>query len=318
MIEHDFVGVDIAKDKFDANLLYKDKPIKKTFNNTKNGIIQFHNWINKHTSNTWVCLESTGHYGEQLAEFLYKNMVRVSMVNPMPIKQFIKLRLTRNKNDAVDARMIREFAEIYKPRIFQPRPNEQKILRELIQLLDTLKKQKIKLNNQLDALQTSEAKKEFKNIIRMIDRKEKYLEKKINDTVNKYESLSESINSLTEIKGIGKLSAYRIMAYLPDVNNFNSAKQLAAYVGVSPRQCESGRYKGKTRMSKFGNAKLRNALYMPALVAKCFNEPLQPFVKRLEKNGLAPKAIIGAVMRKLIHIIYGMLKNKQPFNKLLV
>jgi transposase len=92
------------------------------------------------------------------------------------------------------------------------------------------------------------------------------------------------------------------------------AKALAAFVGLSPQQKESGTYKGKTHLSKYGCSELRNAFYMPALSAKRYNEHLQPFVKRLEANGLAPKAIVGAVMRKLVHIIYGMLKHGTTFN----
>lgn len=113
---------------------------------------------------------------------------------------------------------------------------------------------------------------------------------------------------------MGKTSAHKILANLPSLDQFGSAKELAAYMGVSPKQCESGKYRGKTRMSKIGSATLRNALYMPALSIKRHNKHLKPFVMRLEKAGLKPKAIVGALMRKLAHIIYGMFKHDQPFN----
>ena len=119
---------------------------------------------------------------------------------------------------------------------------------------------------------------------------------------------------LLDIKGIGLASAHAILAYLPDIHQFGSAKALAAYAGLSPKQRESGTFKGKTCVSKYGSEGLRKSLYMAALSAKRYNEHLRPFVLRLEKNGLKPKAIIVAVMRKLLHIIYGMFKHDRSFD----
>ena len=99
-----------------------------------------------------------------------------------------------------------------------------------------------------------------------------------------------------------------MLAYLPDISHFKNAKQLAAFIGVSPRQRESGQFVGKTCLSKFGNSKLRAVLFMPALTLKKSTSFLKPFIQRLEKNGLKPKAIVGALMRKLVHIVFGVLE----------
>ena len=141
---------------------------------------------------------------------------------------------------------------------------------------------------------------------------------KIKEIVENCKSLASIVELLVTIKGIGELSAFHLIAYLPDLQQFNSAKQLAAFIGVTPRQNMSGKFQGKTYMSKFGHARLRKALYMPALSAKRYNKHLSPFVKRLEKSGLKPKAIVGALMRKLVHIIFGMIKSGESFNPALV
>ena len=105
------------------------------------------------------------------------------------------------------------------------------------------------------------------------------------------------------------------MAYAGDVRRFANAKALAAFIGVTPRQRLSGSsVKGRTMMSRTGHSELRRALYMPGLVARRHNPMLKIFGDRLSATGLAPKAVVGAVMRKLAHLIYGVIKSGQPFD----
>ena len=120
---------------------------------------------------------------------------------------------------------------------------------------------------------------------------------------------------LTSIKGVGKLTAYRVLALMPNVSCFQSAKQFAAYIGITPKQHQSGKFIGKTTISRLGDSRLRKALYMAALVAKRHNKGLAAFVLRLQQNGKTPKTIVCAVMRKLAHIIFGVLKSGMPFNE---
>ncbi|CAN5284753.1 hypothetical protein BH10PSE19_BH10PSE19_14730 [soil metagenome] len=106
----------------------------------------------------------------------------------------------------------------------------------------------------------------------------------IKSTFKQDEKWQRVVDLLLGIKGVGKLSAYRLLAYLPDINLFKNAKQLAAFIGVSPKQKESGKYTGKTQLSKLGNPRLRNILYMPALSIKRHNEAFSSFVTRLENK----------------------------------
>jgi transposase len=319
MISNQFIGVDVAKHKFDICFFKEDgKVLQKTFNNRESGFKDFVQWLNKQANSPWVCMEATGYYSEILADFLVAQGIQVSVVNPVQIKYFGKVKLSRNKNDIVDSKIIAEYAKVMRPRLFKSRTAEQKSLREIIQLEDTLKNQRTQLKQQWDCAQSSAIKDEYKKIIKLLDERLKELAALIKETIEKDEKMRHLVNLLVSIKGVGLLSVYRLLAYLPDINLFKNAKQLAAYIGVSPKQKESGKYVGKTKLSKLGNPKLRNILYMPALCAKRFNEAFKPFVDRLQKNGLSPKAIVGAVMRKLVHIIFGMLKNNSTFNADLV
>jgi len=317
---NDFIGVDIAKKKFDACFLKEDgEVIQRVFDNTASGWKTFVRWIKEVTQQIpWITMESTGHHSELLAEYLVSEGFKVSVVKPVQIKYFAKVKLSRNKNDRVDAKIIAEYARLMMPRVFEPRTSTQKYIRELIQLEDTLKIQKTQLALQLSCTQSEAIKEEFETVLKTLEERLKALGKQITLEIEKDTKLARMVELITTIKGFGKLSAYRFLAYLPDLSLFKSAKQLAAFIGVTPKQKESGQYKGKTPLSKLGNARLRRVLYMPALSAKRSNEALQPFVKRLKNNGLSPKAIVCAVMRKLVHIIWGMLKNDSPFDPKLV
>lgn len=315
MTEYNFVGVDVAKNKFDVALWMGDKKFKqKQFTNTKSGRSEFSKWLGKNTTNPRVCMEATGHYSEQIAEYLCEQKVFVSIVNPHQIKSFGRSKLARNKNDRIDAQLIAEFNQKMQPDQFKPRSPEQKAQRELIDLLNTLKNQLTQLKNKLECMQSALGKKQIKKAIKQLEAQIEKLEKEIDKSTSQNQEYAQALELLLSITGVGKTTAQIILAYLPHIKSFDSAKALAAYIGVSPKQCQSGKYVGQTRLCKFGNSRLRKALYMPALVMKNHNSHMQPFIRRLEANGLKPKAIVGAVMRKLVHIIYGILKHGQPFN----
>ena len=127
--------------------------------------------------------------------------------------------------------------------------------------------------------------------------------------------LSKQKRLLKTIPGIGPETIPQILAYIGDINKFGSAKQVAAFAGLNPHQHQSGSsVKGRTMISKVGNVKLRKALYFPAIVAKRYNPVVQKFCDNLEKTGKVPMVIICAAMRKLLHIIYGVLKHEEAFN----
>lgn len=318
MVDFQFVGVDVAKDKFDVSLLLNQKHRNKCFTNNAKGTREFLKWLGTHTKLPWVCMEATGHYSELIADYLTKHKIRVSIVNPLQIKNFARMKLSRNKNDIIDAQIIREYCEKMQPSLFSSRSDEQKELKDLTKLLDTLKEQLTRLKNQLESTQGKLSRKAIQKLIRQLEKEIKSIEKQLNELVQQNKILEEKMSLIVSIKGVGKLTAYKILAQVSEMNNFCNAKQFAAYIGISPKQHQSGKFMGKTTISRIGDSRLRKAFYMAALVAMRHNSALRPFVRRLEERSKAPKAIICAVMRKLAHLVFGILKSGQPFNENLV
>jgi transposase len=314
MSDEQFVGIDISKTKFDAAIRIGNRFQEAVFDNQLSGFKRCLAWLQKHTQHPWVCLEATGHYSEALADYLHQKNIKVSVVNPMQIKNYAKAILARHKNDTLDARTIALYAQVAPLREFQPRSPLKKQFREWVQLAETLATQRRQLLNQLESIQSAPVRKEYRKLVAAFDKRLAALAEKIKETLSQDEALLHAYDLLIQVKGLGPKSVQTLLAYLPDIRQFAHAKQLAAFAGLSPRQCESGSFKGRTSLSRFGHPRLRNALYMPALVAKRHNPDLQGFVQRLEANGLAPKAIVGALMRKLIHLVYGILSHQQPYN----
>lgn len=314
MTQYQFVGIDVAKDKFDVALEINNKCHHECFKNDSKGYQAFSKWLSKYTTQPWVCMEATGHYSELIADYLFAKKVRVSVVNPLQIKSFARAKLSRNKTDQLDARLIAVYCEKMLPRTFMRRSKDHKELKELTNMLDMLKTQHIQLANQLHSVQSNTAKKAINKFKKILAAEIVRIESLMDVIIERNETLNENTQLMTSIPGVGKQTAYKVLACAPDMNNFENAKQFAAFIGISPRQHQSGKFQGKTTISRLGNSALRKIFYMAALVAKRFNKRFQPFVERLQKNGKAPKSIICAVMRKLAHVVFSVLKNKRPFD----
>ena len=141
------------------------------------------------------------------------------------------------------------------------------------------------------------------------------MERQIHNHLNQFPHLKQQRDLLDTIPGLGELSIATLLAEVPNILAFETAAQLAAYVGVTPRQFRSGSSVHRpTHISKCGNARLRAALYFPAMVALRHNPVVRAFGERLKATGHTGKSIVVAAMRKLLHLIYGVLKSGLPFD----
>ncbi len=148
-----------------------------------------------------------------------------------------------------------------------------------------------------------------------IQKQIKDIEKSIIDLISRSDSLQQDYHNLQTIPGISKTTAIAIIAEIPNYSSFKNARQLAAFAGLTPKQRISGTsVRGKSKLSKIGSSTLRRALYFPAIVTKKYNPIIRNFCSSLAEKGKHSMVIIGAAMRKLLHIIYGILKKKVPFN----
>lgn len=309
------LGVDISKLTFDVALLNDNKVKTKKFSNTSKGFSELKQWLkNKGIDNAHVCMEATGGYEAKMAEYLYDNNFKVSVINPARIKGFSMSKLSRVKTDKADSELIARFCQVMQPDLWQPIPKHIQELQQWVRRLDTLIANKNQENNRLDEASDVVA-VNISAHIKFLDKQIKEVEELISNHIKGHRDLNDKSKLLDSIPGIGEKTIGVILAFL-SIENFDSAKQVAAFVGLNPKPRQSGSsVLGVGRISKTGDADLRKAFYMPAVVSIRFNPIIKDFAKRLSNAGKAKMVVVIAAMRKLLHIIYGVLKNKMPFNE---
>lgn len=308
-----FLGIDIAKRKFDVALLREDKYRSKVFDNTEIGFEQLLAWLEKQDGATpQACLEATGEYGIELATFLHEHGILVSIVNPAQVKGFAKSELLRTKTDKVDARLIARFCRSNRPPGWCPLPLEIRQLQALTRRLDALKEMQRMEENRLESANFVVA-SSVQSTSRFLEEQIKLIKKAIREHIDQYPNLRAKRDLLQSIPGIGEATAAQFLTFL--TANFKRAKQVAAFLGLNPELHESGNsVRGKARMSKTGDGRLRAALYMPAIVAMRYNPLIKEFSLRLLAAGKPKMLIVGAAMRKLVHIAFGVLHSGKPFD----
>ncbi|WP_264954001.1 transposase [Wolbachia endosymbiont (group A) of Endotricha flammealis] len=311
------LGVDIAKTKFDACLLVGSKERHKVFHNNQEGFAKLVAWCNRHGVDFFhLCLEATSCYSEDIVNFMYDLGHNVSLINPAQIKAFGKSELLRNKTDKSDAAKIARFCIANKPNLWKPTPPEVRRLRDLYRCLQALKDDKLQQMNRLENKNMdSRCKQAVLKVIATIETEISAIEEEINEHVNNYSHLKNMVENIKTIKGIGYLTAIAVIAEMPSVDNFDNARQFTAFAGLNPEHYQSGSsVNKKSRICKIGSERIRKALYMPAIVVKNYNSYFQKFCQRLKNKGKLPMVIVVALMRKLMHVFFGILKNNQPFD----
>lgn len=309
------LGIDISKDSFHVELSINDKLRHRRFTNRKEGFAELCVWLGKHKATlVQACLEATGPYSEALALYLHERGHTVSVINPARIKAFGQSELLRNKDDRPDAGLIRRFCEKQRPAAWTPAPAHFRELQALTRHLENLLESRQQHLNRLETTNTKNVVKSLRKLVAHFDAEIKRIEQQINDHVERHPDLKQQCQLLESIPGIGKRTATRLLAEIADISQYESARQVAAYAGLTPRNNRSGTIRGQTRLSKTGNARVRKALFLPAMVAKRHNPVVRSFCQRLAQYGKNKMQLIGAAMRKLIHIAFGVLKSGKVFN----
>ena len=309
------LGIDIAKQKMEVALLTTDKVKNKSFKNSPDGFEALALWLRK-WGIEWVhaCLEATGNYGEDLAIFLHEAGHMVSIVNPARIKGFAQSELVRTKTDKMDAGIIARFCLAMKPEPWVPPSPEIRSLRALVRRADSLNDMLTQEKNCLDTAHES--------VLPLIQEHLDYLGKEnekvryqIADLIDRNPDLKRKKDLLASIPGIGKATIATILAKLDNLERFKHVRELVAFIGLAPKETQSGSsLRGKPRLCKTGHARLRKALYMPALVSIRYNSLMMAFYQRLKEKGKNGKVIVCAIMRKLVHVIFGVLKSGKKYD----
>lgn len=317
-----YAGIDVSKDKLDVALASeRDKIFKNsTFENCLsgiNGFKQLKKWIKKHSKffkNVHFCIESTNNYHEEIAEFLQEEGFIVSVINPFQSKSFACLKLRRTKNDKVDACILAHYCLIQQPKACVKSPEEIKKLKNYRRNMDKLIATRAEIKTKLHDCKDSNVAHVLNGTIVSLTESIAQFEELIKKHIKNFPQLQEKVKLLKTIPGIGDKTAWAILSelHIEDGKSLNVKAQVA-HAGLAPREFQSGKSKGKTRICKTGNAELRRTLFMPAMCAIQTNPLLSAFYHRLLSKGKLKMVALVAVMRKLLAICIGVLKNNQPF-----
>lgn len=312
-----YLGIDIAKRTFDVALIRTDAKVRaKAFANTPAGHQALLAWVTRHPPGPLhACMEATGTYGEALAEALADAGHTVSVVNPGVIEAYGRSRLTRTKTDPSDARVIAHYCATQHPRPWVPLPREVRDLQAIVRRLDALEGMRTQERNRLAAGPgPQEIRASIQHMIAVLEGEMAALRARIRDHLDQHPGLRQQRDLLTSIPGIGDTTAATLLAEFGPMTRFSGASACAAYAGLVPREGHSGTsVRRKARLSKLGVGALRKALYFPALTALRWNPVIHAMGERLRARGKHRMVIVGAAMRKLVHLAFGVLKTRQPF-----
>jgi transposase len=310
------LGIDVAKAKLDCALRQPDGKLRhKTVENDVKGFHVLTAWLLKNGAvSPHVCMEATGIYWEAVAEYLAAQSMIVSVVNPSQIKAFGASRMVRTKTDKVDAQLIAQFCqERTPPAWLAPSPSEQ-ALRAMVLRLEALQTMHTQESNRLEVAREA-VKARIEIHLDWLDQEMKALTQAIHSHIDNDPGLKDKQTLLNSIPGVGERTIATLLAFYSGFERFDNARGAVAFAGLNPRLRESGSsVRGKPHLSKVGHALLRKALYMPAMCTLYKTDWGIRFRERLEAAGKPPMLIIGAMMRKLIHVAFGVLKSGKNFD----
>ena len=308
------LGIDIAKAKFEVSLQRLDgRRRHKSCPNTPAGFAALGDWLQRQqVAQVHACLEATGIYGDALATWLFDAGHYVSIVNPSIIHAYAQVQLARGKTDRLDADLIAQYTATQHPPRWTPPAAEIRALQALVRRLDALHEMHTQESNRLETATVADVRTSIEAVLANLDTQIAHVKQRIREHIDQHPGLRQQRDLLTSIPGIGEATAAVLIAELFD-KPYTSARQAAAFAGLVPRLHESGTLRGRTRLSKLGPSRLRKALYFPAIAALRFNPTIRAVHTRLSLAGKPKMVIIGAAMRHLIHLAFGVLKSGQVY-----
>ena len=334
-----FLGVDVSKKTLSVVLTdHKDKKLwsNKSIPNDEPGFNKLVEAVIKNVSrkagnedySISAGMEATGIYGEQLAYFLsehsHNGRIVTYVLNPATVKAFGDSVMVPNKNDSADAQLIASYLSmaITKGQISPwkaPSP-EGRILKELSRRREELTGLLVSECNRLEKLECMREPSEVivesvKEHICYLKDSIHSLEKAIEGHIDDDPRMRDDIELLRSIPGIGEVTSVTLQGESDGLINFTSVRGLVSFVGIAPREHTSGTSVFKrSKISRHGNARIRHHLYMATLVATRVNPVIKEFYESLQRRGKCKKLALVACMRKMLHIIWGVMKNRKCFD----
>jgi len=300
-----FVGIDVSQNVLDVHV--RPDATACQFDNTPEGIAALLAWL-RPLGLTLIVLEASGGYESAVLTTLSLGALPVCLVNPKRVRDFAKARGRLAKTEALDAAILADFAQTFRPPV-RPVPDADA---QQLQALLTRRTQLVGMRtmevNRLKTLTVSRVRRSVPNVIRTLDREIRQADKDLGEAIRACPVWAAKDELLQSIPGIGPTVSRTLLAEMPELGTL-SREQAAALAGVAPINRESGQYRGK-RMIAGGRSSVRSMLYLAGHAARRGNATLRAFADRLKAAGKAPKVIRIALARKLLLIANAVLRDK--------
>ena len=306
-------GIDISKSVFDV---YCEATGHIQLNNDEKGFKSFLKTLPK---TALVVMEATGYYHYRFAQFLHKKGVSVSVVNPLSVKRFIQMKLTKIKTDKSDAKAIYEYGIMNDLHIYSALTDVQAEYLQLFRLLDTYLKKRTQTKNKLHGEDVLGIPSKY--VYKSLQRDLKHLNKEVQGIELRLLELvkqdqQHQLTLLKSIPGMGVKTALFLIVITDGFKKFETASQLCSYVGITPIIRESGSsVRGRSRISKVGNKKLRNLLFLCAFSACKHNKACRDIYERIVAKGKSKKLALIAVANKLLKQAFAIAKSGLPYDE---
>jgi transposase len=304
------IGIDVSKEKLDVAGLRPSRV--QTLDYSQAGLKQLLASL-KHVQPRLVCLEATGGWERHLVEALHRHGFPVAVVNPRQIRDFARAKGQLAKTDQIDARVIAQYGELLQPKTTAPLTKNQQKLRDLTTRARQVTKLLIQEKNRLATTVDKDIQKLIRQAIQLYEKQLQTVREAQQKLIDQDEQTQATARIIASVPGLGPASVSVLISELPELGTLNR-QQIARLVGVAPTNRDSGTLRGK-RTTGGGRVEVRNALYMPTVVAKQHNSKIKAFYDRLLKNGKPKMVALIASMRKLLTMLNTMIRNGKTWNE---
>ncbi|AUC74923.1 IS110 family transposase [Olleya sp. Bg11-27] len=308
-----YFGLDISHLVFDVT------DSEGNYYQFKNSISGFKKYVKLLDINSHSVMEATGYYHYQLAYYLFENGHKVSVENPLSVKRFIQMRLSKIKTDKSDSKLICDYAQHVELTLWKGSSKEVQECLQITRPLTVYTKQCTMLKNKLHG--EAVLGEPSKAVVRSLKRSLKHTEKELENLEARLlhlvkETHKDLFTRIKTIPGIGRKTAIMLIVLTGGFERFSSASELCSYAGLTPVIRQSGSsVKGRPRISKMGNQKLRNLLFMCSFSACKYNKACKAIYERLVAKGKSKKLALIAVCNKLLKQAFAIAKSGLIFDK---
>lgn len=304
-----YVGIDVAKRFFDLYDLAEEK--HQRFDNSRKGITACVKHLKKRRPAS-IVMENTGGYEMDLAVALHSSGLPVAVVNAKRIRDFARAMGQLAKTDAIDARIIAQYAAKLQPVPQGVWDEQTRTIKALVARRKQLVQMRTAEKNRQEHGSNTVIADSITSMIAAIEQQIQQVERQLRDQITRTPELKQKADQLISVPGIADTTATMLIAEVPELGQLNR-RQIAALIGVAPINRDSGTFRGK-RMTGAGRGNVRAKLYMPTLVAVRYNPVIREFYQRLINAGKSKMTAIVAAMRKLLTILNVMIAKNQYWN----